>query len=358
MAERKLDLGPLEKLMNDPAISEIMVNGPKKVFIEKHGKKILSDAQLGSEEEVTRLAEKLFSSMGKRIGVDAPMADACLEDGTRVNAIIPPLARFGTAITFRKFSKEITCLEDLIKSGTLSKGAADLLVACIKGKLNMIFSGGTSAGKTTTLQMLSHYFDPKERVVTIEDAAELKMEQENVISLETRSPDVEGKGGIYIRDLIRNSLRMSPDRLVIGELRGEEAIDMFQAMATGHSGTIGIVHGNSPKDVLARLETMILMSGIKLPLEEVRKIVASTVHVIVHQERMRDGSRKVTYITEIRGIEREEIMLNDLFRFQFEGLDANGRVLGSLKPAIKYYPVFFQKFQQMGLLTENVFAKE
>jgi len=358
MAERKIDLGPLEKLMSDPAVSEIMINGPKKVFAEKHGKKVLSDADLGSEQDVMKLAEKLFSSMGKRIGVDAPMADACLEDGTRVNAIIPPLARFGTAITFRKFSKEITSLDDLIKTGTLSQNAADLLVACIKGKLNIIFSGGTATGKTTTLQMLSHYFDPKERVITIEDAAELKMEQENVISLETRSPDAEGKGGIYIRDLIRNSLRMSPDRLVVGELRGEEAIDMFQAMATGHTGTIGIVHGNSPKDVLARIETMILMSGIKLPLSEVRKIIASTVHVVVHQERMRDGSRKVTYITEVRGVEREEIMLNDLFKFNFEGLDQNGKILGQMKSAIKYYPLFFQRFQQTGLLTENVFTKE
>jgi len=358
MAERKVNLGPIEKLMEDPEVSEIMVNGPKKIFIEKSGKKILSDVALSSEEEVLVLAQKLFGEMGKRVALDVPYADVCLEDGTRVNAIIPPLSRFGTSITFRKFSKEITCLEDVIKNSTLTQNAADLLIACVRGKINMIFSGGTSTGKTTLLQVLSRYFDPKERVITIEDAAELRIDKENVISLETRTPDQDGKGGVYIRDLIRNALRMAPDRLVVGEVRGEEAVDMFQAMATGHSGTIGIVHGNTPKDVLARMETMILMSGIKLPLADVRRIIASTLQVIVHMERMRDGTRKVTYMTEIRGIEREEFMLNDLFKFNFEGLDENGRVKGKLKSAIKYYPIFFQKFQQIGLLTENVFAKE
>jgi len=358
MAQRKVDLGPIEKLMEDPEVSEIMINGPEKIFAEKSGKKLLTDVKLGSEEEVLALAQKLFGAMGKRVAIDVPYTDVCLEDGTRVNAIIPPLSRFGTAITFRKFSKAITTLEDLIKNGTLSQNAADLLIACVRGKINMVFSGGTATGKTTLLQMLSNYFDSKERVVTIEDAAELRMEQENVISLETRTPDREGKGGVYLRDLIRNALRMAPDRLVVGEVRGEEAIDMFQAMATGHSGTIGIVHGNTPKDVLARMETMILMSGIKLPLSDIRRIIASTLQVVVHMERLRDGSRKVTYITEIRGIERDEFALNDLFKFNFEGLDEHGKVLGKMKSAIKYYPAFFQRFQQIGLLTENVFAKE
>ena len=358
MTQRKVDLGPIEKLMEDPEVSEIMLNGPKKIFIEKSGKKILSDVTMGSEEEVLALAQKLFGEMGKRVAKDVPYTDVCLEDGTRVNAIIPPLSRFGTAITFRKFSKEITCLEDVIKNGTLTQNAADLLIACVRGKINMIFSGGTSTGKTTLLQVLSHYFDTKERVITIEDAAELRIDKENVISLETRTPDQDGKGGVYIRDLIRNALRMAPDRLVIGEVRGEEAVDMFQAMATGHSGTIGIVHGNTPKDVLARMETMILMSGIKLPLADVRRIIASTLQVILHMERMRDGTRKVTYITEIRGIERDDFVLNDLFKFNFEGLDDFGMVKGKMKSAIKYYPMFFQRFQQIGLLTENVFAKE
>lgn len=353
-----LDLGPIQKLIDDPTVSEIMINGSKKIFIEKNGKKCITDLRFASEEDVVKLIERIFSAAGKRVDRDLPYADVCLEDGTRVNAIIPPLARFGASITFRKFSKEINTLEDLIKIGTLSQKAADLLVACVKGKINIIFSGGTAVGKTTTLQILSNYFAHEERVITIEDAAELKLVQENVISLETRTPDREGKGGVSIRDLIRNSLRMAPDRLVIGEVRGEEAIDMLQAMATGHSGTIGIVHGNSPKDVISRLETMVLMSGVDLPLWEVRKLIASTVNLIVHQERFQDGSRKITYITEIRGIEREEIVLNDLFKFHFEKIDETGKVLGSLKPAIKYYPLFFQKFQKIGLITEDVLSSE
>jgi pilus assembly protein CpaF len=355
---KALNLGQIQKLMDDPAISEIMINGPKKVFVEKHGKKVLSDVTFSSTEELMKLVESIFEYVGKRIASDLPYADACLDDGTRLNAILPPLSRFGISVTFRKFSKEINTIEDLIRSGTISQRAADLLIACIKGKINIIFSGGTAVGKTTTLQILSNYFSPEERVITIEDAAELKLNQENMISLETRSPDREGKGGISLRDLIRNALRMAPDRLVIGEVRGEEAIDMLQAMATGHSGTVGVVHGNSPKDVIARLETMVLMSGVQLPLWEVRKFIASTINLVVHQERLSDGSRKITYITEIRGIENDEIMLNDLFKFHFEKTDENGKVLGKLRPVIKYYPMFFQKFQRMGLLADNVFVSE
>jgi pilus assembly protein CpaF len=356
MIDRTVDLGPIQKLIDDPAVSGIMINGPQKVFVEKRGSKVLSDVKFSGHEEVLKLAETIFGVAGKRIGQDVPYADMCLEDGTRVNVIIPPLARFGTSLTFRKFSKEINTLEDLIKVGTLSKKAAELLVACIKGKVNIIFSGGTGVGKTTTLQILSRYFAGQERAVTIEDAAELKLVQENVISLETRTPDREGRGGVSIRDLLRNALRMAPDRLVIGEVRGEEAIDMLQAMATGHSGTIGIVHGNSPKDVLARLETMVLMSGVQLPLWEIRKLIASTVNLIVHQQRFQDGSRKVTYITEVRGIEREAMVLNDLFTFNFEKVDEHGVVQGALKSSLEYYPLFFQKFQSLGLLTQNVFT--
>lgn len=360
MSEKNLDLGPIKKLIDDPVVSEIMINGPRKVFVEKNGKKVLTEITFTSEEEVLRLAERIFGTMGKRVSQDVPYVDVCIEDGTRVNVTIPPLSRFGTAITFRKFSKEINILDDLIRVGTLTRKTAELLVACVKGKINMIFSGGTGVGKTTTLQILSSYFAPQERVITIEDVAELRLVQENVISLETRTPDREGKGGVSLRDLIRNSLRMAPDRLVIGEVRGEEAIDMLQAMATGHAGTIGIVHGNSPKDVVARLETMVLMSGIQLPLWEVRKLISSTVNLVVHHERFRDGTRKITYITELRGIEREEMALNDLFVFHLEKYAEDGKVIGRLKPSMKYYPLFFQKFQQMGLLTDkdNVFAEE
>jgi len=354
----KLDLGPIKKLIDDPAVSEIMINGPGKVFIEKNGKKLLSDIRFGSEAEVKKLVESVYTSKGKRVDKDVPYADCCLEDGTRINAIISPVSRFGMSVTFRKFSKEIKTVDDLINLDTINKKAADFLIACVKGKINMLFSGGTAVGKTTLLQLLSHYFAPTERVITIEDAAELKLDQENVISLETRTPDREGKGEVALRDLIRNALRMAPDRLVIGEVRGAEAIDMIQAMATGHSGTIGIIHGNSPREVISRLETMILMSGINIPLWEARKLIASTIHMIVHMDRFSDGSRKITYITEIRGMEKEEIVFNDLFLHRITKIDQAGKVFGKLKPAIRYYPKFFQKLQKLSLVSDKIFVNE
>ncbi|MFA5410728.1 MAG: ATPase, T2SS/T4P/T4SS family [Candidatus Omnitrophota bacterium] len=252
MAEKTLNnLGPLQKLIDDPRVSEIMVNGPKKVFVERDGKKQPTDVTFSSEEAVMQLIESIYHPRGKRVDKDVPFADVCLEDGTRVNAIIPPMSRFGVSLTLRKFSKEVATLDDLLRLGTLNQKATEFLVACIKGKINMVISGGTGVGKTTLLQILSGDFAAEERVITIEDAAELRLAQENVISLETRTPDRDGKGGVSLRDLIRNALRMAPDRLIVGEVRGAEAIDMIQAMATGHSGTIGIVHGNSPKEVIA-----------------------------------------------------------------------------------------------------------
>lgn len=357
MAER-LDLGPVQQFIDDPAVSEIMVNGAKKIFIEKSGKKLLTDANFSSEEEVIKLVERIYGARGKRVDKDVPYADVCLEDGTRINAIIPPMSRFGISVTFRKFSKEINNLDDLLCLGTLNKKVTELLVACVKGKVNMIFSGGTAVGKTTLLQILSSHFDPTQRVITIEDAAELKLEQENVVSLETRTPDRDGKGEVTLRDLIRNALRMAPDRLIMGEVRGVEAIDTINAMATGHSGTISIMHGSSPREVIARLETMILMSGINLPLWEVRKLIASTVQLVVHMDRMADGSRKVTYVTEIRGLDREDIIFNDLFAFRMEKIDEKGKVIGSLKSSIRYYPNFFQKLQKFNLISDKVFTNE
>ena len=357
MENKNLDLGPLQKLMDDPAVSEIMVNGPKKVFVERDGKKTLTDVQFSGEEELVKIIGNFFSAVGKRVGNDIYYGDVCLEDGTRVNMIMAPVSRFGTAVTFRKFSKQIGTLKDLIDNETLTQKAADFLIACIKGKINMIFSGGTSTGKTTLLQMLSDYFSPHERVVTIEDAAELRFTQENYISMETRTPDEDGKGGVTLKDLISNSLRMAPDRIIVGEVRGEEAINMFQAMATGHSGTIGVVHGNSPKDVVARLETMVLMSGINIPIVESMKLIASAINVIVHLERVRDGSRKVTYITEVRGLDNNEILFNDLFTYRFERME-NDKVIGSLKPTIRYYPLFFQRFQKLNLLPNDIFVSD
>lgn len=352
--DEKVDLGPVQKLLDDPTISEIMINGASKVFIEKNGKKALSDVTFTSEEELFKWAERIYASKKKRIGGDVLYADSCLDDGTRINIILFPISRFGISVTLRKFSKSISTIDDLIKLGTINRKAADLLIACVKGKINILFSGGTGVGKTTLLQALSHYFAPEERVVTIEDAAELKIMRENLVSLETKTPDVNGKGEVSLRDLIRNALRMTPDRIIMGEVRGPEAIDTVQAMATGHSGTLGVVHGNSPKDTLSRMETMILMSGISLPLWEIRKMIASTVNLVVHVERLQDGSRKVIYITEVRGIEQGEIALNDLFVFDKLKVE-DGKVIGELKPSIRYYPLFFQKFQKLGLLSDNIF---
>ncbi|MBU1999268.1 MAG: ATPase, T2SS/T4P/T4SS family [Candidatus Omnitrophota bacterium] len=350
-----MDLGSLQKLLDDPAVSEIMINGPQKIFVERGGKKVLSDVTFSSEEELLGVLKKVYEKSGKRLGDDILYSDTCLDDGTRINVILFPLSRFGISATLRKFSKAITGLEDLIKLGTLSQKAADFLIACTKGRINILFSGGTGVGKTTLLQGLSHYFGTGERVITIEDAAELKIPQENLVSLETKSADRDGKGEVTLRDLIRNALRMTPDRIIMGEVRGPEAIDMIQAMATGHSGTLGVVHGNSPKDVIARLETMIMMAGLDLPLSEIRKMIVSTINLIVHVERLQDGNRKVTYITEIRGIEQEEVFLNDLFVFDKLKIDENGHVIGELKPCIRYFPTFFPKFQKMGLLSEKAF---
>jgi pilus assembly protein CpaF len=336
-----------------------MINGPHKVFVEKNGTKVLTDISFASEEEVLRLVEKIYTKRGKRLDRDVPYADVCMEDGTRINTIISPVSRFGVSVTFRKFSKEIQTADDLLKVGTLNKKGLDFLSACVKAKVNMIFSGGTGVGKTTALQMLSRYFDPQERVITIEDSAELKLDQTNVISLETRSPDRDGKGGVSLRDLIRNALRMSPDRLVVGEIRGVESIDMIQAMAVGQTGTIGIVHGNSPREVVSRLETMILMSGINLPSEEVKKLIASTVQVIVHMERMLDGSRKVTCITEIRGIKGEQgIIFNDLFLYRFIKKDGLGKDIFGLAPVMRNYPLFYDKMRKMNLVSDKIFEDE
>lgn len=353
-----LKLGPLQALIDDPSISEIMINGPKKVFIERDGRRTASTVSFSDEQEVLTLVDRIFASTGKRVGADLPYADTCLLDGTRVNAVIFPVSRSGVAVTLRKFAKNIRSLDDLIRRGTLNKKAADLLLACVVGKINMLISGGTGVGKTTLLQILSGHFAPQERVITIEDAAELQMSQENVISLETRSPDRDGKGEVTLRDLIRNSLRMAPDRLVVGEVRGPEALDMLQAMATGNSGTIGIIHGNSPRGVIARLETMVLMSGINLPHLEVRKLIASTIPLVVHLERLADGSRRITSITELHGMDREHIVFNDLFLFEAERTDDQGRIIGRLKSAIRHHPQFFQRLQRLNLLSTDIFLNE
>jgi len=347
------DLGPVQPLMDDPFVTEIMINGLKKIFIEKGGQKSLTDVNFKTQEELSRFIDHVLAPTGKSLDQSVPYLDACLADGSRVNIILPPVSRFGTSVTIRKFSKEIQSLDDLVKNGTLPRNVADFLTACVKGKINMLFSGGTGVGKTTLLQVLSCFFTPQERIVTVEDTAELRLAQDNTVSLETRRKTADTEE-VTIRDLIRNTLRMAPDRIIIGEIRGVEVIDMIQAMATGHDGTIGVIHGNSPREVVARLETMILMSGYDLPHSEIRKMIGSTIQLIVHHEKFSDGARKITRVTEIRGMERNEILFNDLFSYQ-KAVDAKGQTIGVLKSCLREYPLFYQRFQDEGLLKENVF---
>lgn len=345
-----LDFGPLQSLLDDPAVTEIMVNGAQRIFVERDGRKSRADARFASEAALRTCIERLFAAHGKRIGPDLPAGDVCLADGTRVNAIVAPVARFGMAVTLRKFARDLHTLDDLVARGALSAQVARLLTGCVKGRVNILFSGGTSTGKTTLLQMLSQAFDPQERVVTIEDAAELHLAQDNVVSLETRAADELGHGEVSLRHLIRNALRMAPDRLVIGEVRGPEAVDMIQAMATGHKGTLAVVHGSSPEEVLMRLETMILMSGLSLPLAEVRRMIASTLQLVVHLERAA-GNRRVAAVSEVRGVSTEngKILLNDLFRRRTEN--------GPLEAVLHYYPRFYQALKDRGLLDVEMFQR-
>ena len=348
-----------EDIMNDGEISEIMVNGPHQIFVEKSGKKILVGFKFKDDKDLQAYIQLLYKSAGKIISNETPYGDATFADGTRLNAILPPIAKQGSILTIRKFMETVTSVEDLISWGTITRPAADLLIACIKGRLNIFFSGGTGVGKTTTLQILSSYIDTNERIIVIEDTSELRPIQKHVVNLETRAADENGRGGVTLRNLISNSLRMRPDRLIFGEARSEEVLDIINAMATGHDGCLGVVHGSSPYDVLARMETMILMSGLDLPLVEIRKMIASNVNLIVHQERMTDGSKKITRITEIEGLSDDglhEVKLQDLFRFEIEKVESDGKVRGELRSVIKHYPKFFNKFEKLGLHIGDVFA--
>ena len=346
----------LNKLLADPKITEIMINGARGTFIEIAGKKDKLDI-IFSPEEIEDVIDEVFREAGKNVSKITPYADICMKDGSRANVIISPLARFGTSITIRKFFTELGDLDDLIEQGTLSRKMADFLIACIKGKLNIIFSGGTGAGKTTTLEMLSHYIPEQERIVTIEDTAELKLHHDNIVSLETRVPDEDGKGEVTLQDLIKNSLRMRPDRIIVGEVRGSEALDMIQAMTTGHKGTMGVVHGSSPREVVSRIETMILSSGIQLPHDEIRKMIVNSLDLVIQQERFSDGIRRITHITEVKGLHNGEIELHNLFAYIRQGSTPDGRVIGDYKPVIKNYPLFYSDFVKSGLLNDRVFKE-
>ncbi|WP_054697141.1 CpaF family protein [Syntrophomonas palmitatica] len=323
-----LGFGPINPLIKDESISEIMVNGPDQIYVERSGKIELTRIKFRDDQHLHAIIERIISPLGRRIDESMPMVDARLPDGSRVNAIIPPLALNGCVLTIRKFSARLLGVEDLIRNNTLDVPMARFLEACVKGRMNIIVSGGTGAGKTSTLNIISSFIPEDERIITIEDSAELQLKQQHVISLETRPANVDGKGEIGIRDLVINSLRMRPDRLVVGEVRGGEALDMLQAMNTGHDGSLTTGHSNSPRDTISRLETMVLMAGIDLPVRAIREQIAAAIDLIVHQSRLQDGYRKITQITEVVGMEGDVITLQDLFVFEQNGVDERGRVKG------------------------------
>jgi pilus assembly protein CpaF len=323
-----LAYGPITPLLENPLISEVMVNGYDEIYFEKSGKIYRSNVNFTDQQHVMRVIERIVSPIGRRVDESSPMVDARLPDGSRVNAIIPPLALKGPSLTIRKFSNTPFTIKDLVRFGTLTEEMADFLDICVKSKLNIFISGGTGSGKTSTLNVLSSFIPNGERIVTIEDAAELKLDQENLVALESRPPNIEGKGQITIRDLVRNSLRMRPDRIVVGEVRGAEALDMLQAMNTGHDGSLSTGHANSPRDILSRLETMVLMAGYELPVKAIREQIASAIHLVVHQSRLKDGTRKITHITEVLGLEGDTIVLQDLFLFKEFGKTQDGKVEG------------------------------
>jgi pilus assembly protein CpaF len=324
--------GPIEPLLRDADVTEIMVNGPDQIFVERFGRIHVVDATFVDEQHLRRVIDRIVSRVGRRVDEASPMVDARLPDGSRVNVVLPPVALDGSMLTIRKFAREAFTANDLIGFGTLTTEVAQFLYACVRGRQDILISGGTGSGKTTTLNVLSSFLPPDERIVTIEDAAELQLRQNHVLRLESRPPNIEGRGEITVRDLVRNSLRMRPDRVVIGEVRDAAALDLLQAMNTGHNGSLTTVHANSPRDSIARLETMALMAGLELPVRAIREQIASAIDLIVHQDRLRDGSRRVTHITEVIGMEGDVVTTQDLFVFDHRaGYDDNGRHLGTLR---------------------------
>ncbi len=350
-----LGFGPLEILLADEAVSEIMVNGPERVFVERKGKLSLTSITFESNEHVMKVIDRIVSPLGRRIDESSPYVDARLPDGSRVNAIIPPLALNGPVLTIRKFEKDPLTIDDLVRFGSMSAETAEFLQACVMGRLNIVVSGGTGSGKTTLLNVLSSFIPDDERIITVENAAELQLNQIHVVTLESRPPNIEGKGEVSIQDLVINTLRMRPDRVVVGECRGGETLDMLQAMNTGHDGSLTTAHANSPRDMLSRLETMCLMAGMDLPVRAIREQIASAVDMIVQQQRLRDGSRKVTHCTEIQGMEGDVVVMSDIFAFEQQGME-NGKIIGRLKPT-GLRPKFYERIEAAGIsLPANIFG--
>ena len=357
IADEILGLGPLEPLLSDPTISEVMVNAPEVVYIERDGVIHLSEKRFRDTAHIMQVVERIIAPLGRRVDEVSPMVDARLPSGYRVNVIIPPLALGSPSVTIRKFSEDRFHMAELVSLGTLSERAAELLKATVAVRLNLLISGGAGTGKTTLLNALSAYIPEGERIITIEDPAELKLKQAHVVRLETRPPNMEGKYQVTQRDLVRNSLRMRPDRIIVGEVRAGEAFDMLQAMNTGHDGSICTVHANSPRDAIARVENMVLMAGLDLPVRAVREQLASAVHLIVHLSRFRDGTRRVTQITEIVGMEGQVVTTQDIFAFQHEGVGEDGRIVGSLAPT-GIRPKFADRFNQSGIhLPADIFSR-
>jgi len=351
-----LGYGPIQPLLNDPDVTEVMVNGPKKVYIEKNGQLIRTNIVFDNNEHVIRMIERIISPLGRRVDPDSPTVDARLPDGSRVNAVIPPVAIDGPSITIRKFRRDKFKVEDLVQFGSITDKMAEFLRACVISRLNIIISGGTGSGKTTLLNVLSGFIPEAERIVTIEDAAELQLQQDHVLRMETKTRNLDGGGEVTIRDLVRNSLRMRPDRIVVGECRGGEALDMLQAMNTGHDGSLTTVHANSPRDALSRLETLVLMAGMELPIKVIRQQIASAVDLIVQQTRLKDGTRKVTAITEVSGMEGDTVVMTDIFKYEQTGVEADGKVLGEMKPT-GMRPMFTPRLEAAGFrLNAEVFG--
>jgi pilus assembly protein CpaF len=342
-----IGLGPLEPLLRDDTVTEIMVNGPRQVYIERNGRLELTNVVFQNDDHVMRIIDRIIAPIGRRIDESSPMVDARLTDGSRVNAIIPPLSLVGPVVTVRKFSASPFTVDDLIRFGTATPEMFDFLRACVEARLNIFVSGGTGSGKTTTLNVLSSFIPNDERIITVEDAAELQLRQEHVVTLESRQPNIEGHGAVPIRELVRNCLRMRPDRIIVGECRGGEALDMLQAMNTGHDGSMSTGHANSPRDMLSRLETMVLMAGVDLPLRAIREQVSAAVDLIVHQSRLKDGSRRIQYITEVQGMEGDIIVMQDVFLFEQTGV-IEGKIQGRLR-ATGIRPKFVEKFEVMGI---------